>query len=103
MPLAIINTDFATFSLTTTQWLSILYLGILPTGIGFWLWNKGISLVNSTTLAIMNNLKIPMGILFALAIFHEKINLANFAIGSIFILAGIILSHLVIDKVGRAG
>ena len=94
LPLAIINTDFATFALTTTQWLSILYLGIIPTGIGFWLWNKGAKLVNSTTLAIMNNLKIPMGILFALVIFHERINLANFTIGSIFILTGITLSHL---------
>ena len=92
LPLAIINTNFATFSLTTTQWLSILYLGVVPTGIGFWLWNKGSTLVSSTTLAIMNNLKIPMGILFALVIFHERINLANFALGSIFILAGIILS-----------
>ncbi len=93
-PLAVINTDFATFSLSATQWLSILYLGIIPTGIGFWLWNKGAKLVNSTTLAIMNNLKIPMGILFALVIFHERINLANFTIGSIFILTGITLSHL---------
>jgi len=93
-PLAVINTDFATFSLSATQWLSILYLGIIPTGIGFWLWNKGAKLVNSTTLAIMNNLKIPMGILFALGIFHERINLANFVIGSIFILTGITLSHL---------
>ena len=95
LPLAIINTNFATFSLTTTQWLSILYLGVVPTGIGFWLWNKGATLVSSTTLAIMNNLKIPMGILFALVIFHERINLANFALGSIFILAGIILSKKV--------
>ncbi len=93
-PLAVINTDFATFSLSATQWLSVLYLGIIPTGIGFWLWNKGAKLVNSTTLAIMNNLKIPMGILFALVIFHERINLANFTIGSIFILTGITLSHL---------
>ncbi len=102
LPLAVINTDFATFSLSATQWLSILYLGIIPTGIGFWLWNKGAKLVNSTTLAIMNNLKIPMGILFALVIFHERINLANFTIGSIFILTGITLSHLLIDKVVRA-
>lgn len=98
LPLAVINTNFTTFSLSATQWLSILYLGIIPTGIGFWLWNKGSKLVNSTTLAIMNNLKIPMGILFALVIFHERINVTNFGIGSVFILAGIILSHLAYER-----
>lgn len=98
LPFSILNTDFATFSLTTSQSLSILYLGIIPTGIGFWLWNRGTKLVTPTTLAIMNNLKIPLGVFFALTIFNEKINFGHFVIGSVFILASIILSHLLIDK-----
>lgn len=98
LPFALINTNFSTFSLTINQGLSILYLGIVPTGIGFWLWNKGAQKVNSSTLAIMNNLKIPMGIFFALALFHEKIHLTNFLIGSIFILAAIILSHVFLGE-----
>jgi drug/metabolite transporter (DMT)-like permease len=40
----------------------LLYLGLLPTGIGFLLWNKGACRVNAGTLAVMNNAKIPIGI-----------------------------------------
>jgi drug/metabolite transporter (DMT)-like permease len=40
----------------------LLYLGILPTGLGFLLWNKGACRVNAGTLAVMNNAKIPIGI-----------------------------------------
>lgn len=98
LPFALINTDFAVFSLTVKQGLSILYLGIIPTGIGFWLWNKGSKLVTSTTLAVMNNFKIPLGVLFALVIFHEKINFSHFILGSIFILISVVFSHLLINK-----
>ena len=79
-------------SLTTGQILSLLYLGIVPTGIGFWLWNKGASLVNSSTLAIMNNLKIPLGVLFAIVFFQEKINVFNYALGAGLILLAMYLS-----------
>jgi drug/metabolite transporter (DMT)-like permease len=91
-PIAFINTNIQIFSLNFNQWLTVLYLGIVPTGIGFWLWNKGAKLVNSTVLAVMNNLKIPMGGFFALVFFHERINLSYFIFGSSLILIGIILS-----------
>ena len=85
------NVDFQTISLTKTQILSLLYLGIIPTGIGFWLWNKGAEQVKSYLLAIMNNFKIPLGVLFAIIIFHEKVDLINFLIGSSIILIAILI------------
>ena len=81
---------FVNFSPTILQWLSILYLGIVPTGIGFWLWNKGTKKVNDTALAVMNNLKIPVGVVIAFFIFHENTNIIHFSIGAMLILAAII-------------
>lgn len=98
LPFIFINVNLNAISISTSQWLAIFYLGIIPTGIGFWLWNKGGKMVSSTTLAVMNNLKIPMGVLFAIVIFHEKINFLHFAIGSIFILSAITLSHFTTSK-----
>lgn len=98
LPFALINTDFTVLFINTNQWLSIFYLGIIPTGVGFLTWNKGAKKVSATTLAVMNNLKIPMGVLFAIIIFHEKINLLNFIIGSFFILISIILSHRIVKS-----
>jgi drug/metabolite transporter (DMT)-like permease len=83
--------DFGSLSLTEGQILSLLYLGLVPTGVGFWLWNKGAVLVESSTLAIMNNLKIPLGVLFSIFLFQEKINVMNFSIGTVIIVLSIII------------
>jgi len=53
----------------------ILYLGIISTGLCLFLWNKGACLVNNGTLAIMNNLKIPLGVLVSIFIFQENADL----------------------------
>ena len=92
LPIVILNNDY-TNSLTNLQILSSLYLGIVPTGIGFFLWNKGAKLVPSSILAIMNNLKIPFGVLFSILIFNEKINLINFSIGSLIIILAIFIMN----------
>lgn len=54
-------------------WLALLYLGIIPSGLGFYLWNKGSKLVKTGELAVVNNLKIPMAVLVAWLIFSEDI------------------------------
>jgi drug/metabolite transporter (DMT)-like permease len=81
-------------ALTDTQWLSILYLALIPTGIGFYLWNSGAKKVSETTLSVMNNLKIPIGAIFAILIFKENINIKNFLIGLLLILVAILGSIL---------
>lgn len=93
LPFVLSNMDITTFKITIPQILSICYLAIIPTGIGFWLWNRGSIGVKYSTLAIMNNLKIPLAVLFAIFIFHEKINITNFICGSIIILLSIIFLH----------
>ena len=81
--------DFKNICLTNAQWLSILYLAVIPTGIGFLLWNKGAKEVKETTLSVMNNLKIPIGAIFAVLIFKENIKIENFIIGLSLILIAI--------------
>lgn len=75
--------------ITNIQWFSILYLAIIPTGIGFWLWNIGAKKVSETTLSVMNNLKIPIGAIFAILFFKESVKFENFTIGLLLILIAI--------------
>ena len=75
--------------ITNIQWFSILYLAIIPTGIGFWLWNMGAKKVSETTLSVMNNLKIPIGAIFAILFFKESVKFENFTIGLLLILIAI--------------
>ena len=98
LPFSLLAVDFTNIVLTKGQIFSILYLAIIPTGIGFWLWNKGAEKVKYSTLAIMNNLKIPLGVIFAIIIFHEKIDIVNFIIGSVIILFAILVLQIVLKR-----
>lgn len=93
LPFMLCKVDFWSVKLNLIQLLSIFYLAVIPTGVGFWLWNKGAAYVKYSTLSVMNNLKIPLGILFSIFIFHEQINLVNFLIGSSVILVAILILH----------
>lgn len=66
--------------------LTILYLGLLPTAIGFHLWNKGATRAGSGTLAVANNLKVPLGVLAAWLVFGETAARARTALGLVLIL-----------------
>ena len=68
---ATLITALAFFALGDTQnlpksassWAVLFYLGIVASGLGYFLWNKGAVLVDSGILAIMNNALIPAAIL----------------------------------------
>ncbi|MEO6246856.1 MAG: EamA family transporter, partial [Opitutaceae bacterium] len=53
----------------------LLYLGVLASGVGFFLWNVGATRVSAGTLAAMNNVKIPLAVAVALLFFGESADL----------------------------
>jgi len=59
---------------TIAQWLIIIWLGIIASGLSYFLWNYGATKVDSGTLAIMNNMVIPIGILLNVVIWHQQID-----------------------------
>ena len=63
--------NWAAFTPSPTQWLVLAYLGLIASGAGFFLWNRGVVLVNTGTLAALNNAKIPLGVLASLLLFRE--------------------------------
>ncbi len=74
--------------INTAQWITLTYLGIIASGVAFFLWNVGARRVSSGILAVMNNLKIPLGVLAALLFFGESTRLDRLLIGGfIFVLA----------------
>jgi drug/metabolite transporter (DMT)-like permease len=65
---------------------TLLYLGVLASGVGFFLWNVGATRVSAGTLAVMNNAKVPLAVAVALLVFREVANVPAL-LGS-FILLG---------------
>ena len=70
--------------LTQSNLFSLLFLGIISSGIGFLMWNIGATKVSAEKLAIMNNAVIPIAIFNSYLIFGEEINSILFFPGLIF-------------------
>ncbi len=79
--LATLGSDWSAFELTLKQTGSLLYLGIVASGLGFFLWNIGARRVSTGALAVFNNLKIPLGILVSVLVFGETTDWARLLIG----------------------
>ena len=74
---------------TTLQWSILIYLGIVASGLGYFAWNKGATMVNIGTLAVANNLLIPAGIIVNVVFWNRDADIFRLAIGG-----GIILMAL---------
>jgi carboxylate/amino acid/amine transporter len=69
--LAAAGMPWAALVVTPKQAGILLYLGVMASGLGFFLWNIGARRVSPGTLAVFNNLKIPLGILVSVFCFSE--------------------------------
>ena len=54
------------------EWILVLWLGGISTGLGYYFWNRGSEYVSSTTLAVMNNLVIPTALLVETVFFYTN-------------------------------
>ena len=75
------TTDYTSLAISNDQYFAIIYLGIISSGLAFYLWNIGVTKVNEGLLAIFNNLKIPLAILVSILVFGESGNVLKLAIG----------------------
>ena len=78
---------------TKLQWGVLIYLGTIASGVGYFAWNKGATLVNVGALAVMNNLLIPTGIIVNLAIWNRDADILRLGLGGAVILSALILNQ----------
>ncbi|SHJ97974.1 carboxylate/amino acid/amine transporter [Malonomonas rubra DSM 5091] len=76
---------------TSLQWGILVYLGVIASGIGYFLWNKGATKVDTGVLAIMNNALIPAGLIVNLLIWNRDADLVRLFIGGSIIALSLIL------------
>jgi carboxylate/amino acid/amine transporter len=69
-----------------SDWLILLWLGLVASGVGYWLWNAGARQVNASQLAVMNNLLIPAGLVVNFVLWQQQVNWLQFAAGSALLL-----------------
>ena len=74
-------------------WWTLLYLGLLPTALGFYLWNKGAARVGAGVLASANNLKVPLAVLVSWLVFGEEAAYGRVLIGLVVIVGALFLAR----------
>lgn len=76
------------------QWGVLVFLGLVSTALGMYWWNKGACLVTGGTLAVMNNLHVPVGLLLNLLIWNQHEPLGRLLLGAGVILLAVWISRL---------
>ncbi|WP_417880411.1 carboxylate/amino acid/amine transporter [Vibrio sp.] len=66
---------------TNLQWGILTYLGLIASGLGYFLWNKGACLVNAGALAVMNNALVPAGLIVNIVIWNRDVDLTRLLLG----------------------
>lgn len=92
---SVILVDWSAMLITSTQWWNLIYLGILASGFGFFLWNFGARRTNIGALAIFNNLKIPLSITVSLLFFNEQANMLNLLLGGLIIVIALVVNEII--------
>ena len=96
---SLFTTKWTEFQPTGEQWLWLVYLGTLASGVGFFLWNRGALRVNTGTLAVFNNAKIPVGILCSILFFTTR----HVEAGAVFRLAASLALMFAAIAIARRG
>lgn len=86
LPAVLISAHWSQMIPDAGQWLTLLYLGVVASGLGFFLWNAGARRTNAGTLAVFNNLKVPSAMLVSLLVFGESAPMMRLLIGTAILL-----------------
>ena len=70
----------------------LLYLGLVPTALGFWLWNKGAARTSPGSLAVANNLKVPLAVLVSWLVVSEAAPYLRAAAGLVVMVGAVRLA-----------
>ncbi|MDQ7986131.1 carboxylate/amino acid/amine transporter [Pseudomonas sp. G34] len=79
---------------TALQWGILLWMGLFATALGLFWWVKGSVKVDAGTLAVMNELHVPAGLVVNLLIWNRDADLPRLALGGAIILASLWLNRL---------
>lgn len=93
--LVMMGSDLSAFQLTSLQIGVIVFLGVVASGLGFFLWNYGATQTNAGTLAVMNNLKIPLAVVVSLLFFEQVTGTAliRLVVGGGIIVGAVLLNE----------
>lgn len=85
-------------SLAPAQWIVLAYLGLIASGVGFFLFNAGARRVDLGALAIFNNVKVPLAVLVSVLIFKDPVIWWRLALGGTIIAVALLLNETILRR-----
>lgn len=98
IPAALFRTDFGALTVSSTQLGILAYLGVIASGLGFFLWNRGATQVSPAALAAMNNAKIPLAVAASLIVFGEQVDLPRLLASGVLLVLAVWLAERKVVK-----
>jgi drug/metabolite transporter (DMT)-like permease len=89
---AFIFADRGSLVVSGPQVMTLVYLGVVASGLCFFLWNAGARRVDAGTLAIFNDLKIPLAAVVSLTFFGEQVDVLRLLLGGGLAAAALLLN-----------
>jgi drug/metabolite transporter (DMT)-like permease len=86
-------TPWRTLVVTQAQVWTLVYLGAIASGVSFFLWNYAARRVETGTLAIFNDLKVPLAVAVSLLVFGEKTDPLRLAIGGLLAVGALVIQE----------
>lgn len=82
--------DWNKIPTTSLHYGILIWLGLVASGLGYWLWNAGARQVKANQLAVMNNVLIPAGLVVNFVFWQHEVNWWTLTAGSVLILASLL-------------
>lgn len=98
---AALTVDTSAIRLGPAQISSLLYLGLIASGLCFFWWNRGARSTGIGSLAVINNLKVPLSVACSLLFFGETGDIPRLLGGGAIILLALFLDQRL--QAGRRG
>ncbi|MBN1982969.1 MAG: EamA family transporter [Chitinivibrionales bacterium] len=89
-----VTTPWTSLQVTPSQALTLAYLGVIASGVCFFLWNIGAVKTNIGGLAIANNLKVPLAVACSILFFHEQTQTERLLIGGAIVITALIINEI---------
>ncbi|WP_420745382.1 carboxylate/amino acid/amine transporter [Photobacterium damselae] len=93
LPMYLLFGDSSKLPTSHLQWGILVYLGTVASGLGYFIWNKGATMVNAGALAIMNNALVPAGLIVNIVIWNRDVDYPRLIVGGIIIMASLWLNE----------
>ncbi|KJF85899.1 carboxylate/amino acid/amine transporter [Photobacterium leiognathi] len=102
LPMFLLFGNTAKLPTTDVQWGVLIYLGVIASGVGYFIWNKGATQVNAGALAIMNNALVPAGLIVNIVIWNRDVDYPRLIIGGIIIMLSLWINETWVKRKAQA-